>query len=180
MLPLQIQAAFDSYFSYLVKNKIDWLPIDVPKEMTIGGPDEEDFIQWRPVMSRVTPADLTEFGRSLGVRFGPQYSAVLQYKHFMQLEIYDLGFFPHPSEGWMDSLSTHVLQGHPRELLLDKGMLPFANCSDWGLYCFRLAEQCPSGEYAVYRWDHDDPQNFEPLGQDLYGTLLAFAAMSEA
>ena len=176
MLPPQIQAAFDSYFAYLVEKKLDWLPVDVPKEMTVDGPDEEDFIQWRPVMSRVTSADLTEAGRSLGVHFGPQYADVLQYKHFMQLEVGDLCFFAHPSEGWNEVLTAHVLRGHPRELLLNKGMLPFASCSDWGLYCFRLAEQLPSGEYAVYRWDHDDPQSFQPLGQDLYGTLLGLAA----
>jgi hypothetical protein len=176
MLPLSVQTLIDSYFRYLAESGINWTPRDVPADMRLGGPDEEELFQWQPVTSQISVEELESAARALGVEFGPQYSAVLQYRHFMELQIDDLNFFPHPSEGWKQSLAEHVLNGHPRELLLDRGMLPFAFCGDWGLYCFRLAEQLPSGEYAVYRWDHDFPQNFEPMGRDLFGTLLSLAA----
>ncbi len=175
MLPSPIQTVIDSYFSYLAESGINWTTRDVPTDMRIDGPDEEEYFQWQPVISRVTTEELTEAARRLGVTFGPQYSAVLKYKHFMELQIGDLNFYPHPSEAWKESLAEHVLDGHPKELLLDRGMLPFAWCGDWGLYCFRLAEQLPSGEYAVYRWDHDFPEDFEPLGQDLFGVLVRLA-----
>lgn len=175
MLPLPIQTIIDSYFSYLVEKGINWIPRDVPMEMRVGGPDEEECLQWRPIVSQLTAVDLVDAAKPLGVTFGPQYSAVLQYKHFMELQIKDLNFFPHPSEDWKKSLADHVLRGHPRELLLDKGMLPFAFCGDWGLYCFHLTERLSSGEYAVYRWDHDFPEHFESMGQDLFGTLLGLA-----
>jgi len=175
MLPVQLQAVFDSYFGYLKEKGLDWVPVTVPADMVSGKPDGE-FVQWHPVTSRVTAAELREAGATLGATLSPQYSAILQYKHFMELAVGDLGFFAHPSTGWQQVLATHVFQGHPRELLLDKGFLPFANCGDWGLYCFRLAERRTDGEYLVFRWDHDDPQQFEQVALDLYSALLQLHA----
>lgn len=42
----------------------------------------------------------------------------------------------------------------------------------WGLYCFSIDEVQTNGEYAVYRWDHDDPKHFERVSSDLYAALI--------
>lgn len=178
MLPTTIQAIFDNYFDYLQVRNLNWTPAAVPEDMLAGKRDEdEELSPWSPVVSRVTRDELVVFGQELGVRLGPQYSEVLQYKHFMELEVGDLSFFAHPSIGWQNKIAAQIFQGHPKELHFDKGMMPFARCGDWGLYCFCIKEPQANGEYAVYRWDHDDPQSFELVAPDLYCALLELSVM---
>jgi hypothetical protein len=172
MIPAQVQESIDKYFSHLLERNINCSPWAVPADMALGEADEEGLTQWRPIASRVTYAELKITEELLGVRISPQYASILQYKHFMELQVGDLNFFAHPSTGWRERIAAQVFRGHPRALLFDRGFVPFANWDDWGLYCFRIEEVQADSEYAVYRWDHDDPQQFERVSSDLYGALI--------
>jgi hypothetical protein len=53
----------------------------------------------------------------------------------------------------------------------DKGYLPFANYSDWGLWCFSLNERNEQNECPVYLWDHERPDDFEFVADNLEAAL---------
>ena len=172
MIPTQIQESIDKHFSYLLERNLNYSPLAVPSDMALGETDEEGLTPWGPIASRVTGAELKVAEEFLGIRISPQYASILQYKHFMELQVGDLDFFAHPSSSWQERIAAHVYHGHPRALLFDRGFFPFASWDEWGLYCFRIDEVQTNGEYAVYRWDHDDPKHFERVSSDLYATLI--------
>ena len=55
-----------------------------------------------------------------------------------------------------------IFNEYPRELLLDKGKIPFANWSDWGLLCFDTNNKHTNNEYPIVLWDHEMFDEFEP------------------
>jgi hypothetical protein len=144
----------------------------VPSDMTIGR-TSDDWTVWEPIGSTVADAQIEDLEGSFGVPFSPQYIGFLKHKHFIELTIGEVSLFAHPSEGWMASLRRQVLDGWPREYLLDVGLLPFADFSDWGLLCFGTLERTASGEYPVYLWDHDRPQSRERKADCLESALVA-------
>jgi hypothetical protein len=61
----------------------------------------------------------------------------------------------HPVNTWRASLSDMLYRGYPREFLIDKGLLPFAGMSDWGLLCFDINRGYLNANYPVVLWDHE-------------------------
>jgi hypothetical protein len=143
-----------------VREKLNCLPQPIPQDMATGE-KEDDWRYWVPIRSAVSSPQLAELEQELGVRFSPQYRLLLQHKHFMELHVGEVGFFQHPSTGWQAILKAQIFDGWPHELLLGKGFFPFAEYSDWGLWCFSVREEASSGEYPVYLWDHDRPDEFK-------------------
>jgi hypothetical protein len=167
---MKLLAIVDEFLERWIAEELNCLPVPVPPDMATGR-KQDDWSYWVPVKSSVTPAELSLFEQELGVQFSPQYKSLLKHKHFLELQIEDVGFFAHPSTGWQDSIRKHVLDGWPREWLLDKGFLPFAEYSDWGLWCFSIREIDSRGEYAVYLWDHDRPDQFQRVASTLESAL---------
>ena len=66
-----------------------------------------------------------------------------------------------------------IFDGWPKDWLLDKGRLPFANWEDWGLLCFDVSKGLVDGEYPVILWDHDRPEEVKPMS-DNFKSLLQF------
>lgn len=85
----------------------------------------------------------------------------------------DVGFFAHPSTGWQNSIKKQIFNGWPYEQLFGKGYLPFADYSDWGLWCFATQEKNDDGEYPVYLWDHELPDTFDFVSATLHSALVA-------
>ena len=56
-----------------------------------------------------------------------------------------------------------IFEGYPREFLIDKGYLPIASWSDWGLLCFDTNTGDGSADYPVVLWDHDGARTVTPL-----------------
>ncbi len=54
-----------------------------------------------------------------------------------------------------------IFNGYPREYLIDKGYVPFANWSDWGLLCFDVDTLCDDNNYPIVLWDHDRADEVE-------------------
>lgn len=175
MLQPHICHAVEKYFSFVLNQGVNWSPEHlVPPDMRLGEVDvEEQLVAWKPIPSTVAAGDIAKVEHALSARLSPQFVDLLSYKHFMELHLGDMWFFAHPSRGWEDVLTDHVFRGHPRELLVDKGFLPFAAWADWGLYCFSLGERNSDGEYAVYQWDHDDPHKFSAVGDSFNDAVVA-------
>lgn len=157
-----IRGAADAYFALIAAHGINWYPEHlVPHEMRASEVDhDEELVAWKPIPSQLQSIDVAAVEAVLKTPLSPQFVELLGYKHFMELHLGDMWLFAHPLTGWQDVLLKQVFEGHPRELLFDKGFLPFAGWSDWGRYCFCLNQRSPSGEYAIHQWDHGDPDNF--------------------
>lgn len=46
-------------------------------------------------------------------------------------------------------------------MFIDKGIIPFAHWSDWGMLCFDASEDKPNNEYPIVLWDHETADQFE-------------------
>lgn len=176
---MHLRAIIDRSLERWVAEHLNYLPMAIPPDMATGQM-QDDWSCWLPIDSSVTPEELALLEQELQVAFPPQYRSLLQHKHFMELHVGEVGFFSHPSTGWQDSIKKHVLKGWPREWLLDKGFLPFAEYSDWGLWCFSTREVDPFGEYAVYLWDHDRPEKFQRVASTLESALSYEASRATA
>ena len=155
-MPWTITGLVDQSLAHWESKKLNCIPGAVPEAMRTGE-IQDDWKYWRAINSTVTDQDIEEMQRLLGVRISKQYQELLRHKHFIELQIGEVSIFPHPVEGWKSRITKAVFGGYPKELLIEKGYLPFADYSDWGLLCFRVTEQNADGEYPVYRWDHEKP-----------------------
>ena len=152
----------DTYLKELLDAELNTLPIQIVPEMSDPNQDKNSEWQiWHPVASTVTDADIEVFERRIGHQFPTSYKRFLQYKHFYELQIGSCSFCEHPFGIWHASLATMIFDGDPREFLIDKGRIPFANWSDWGLLCFDTTAQCEANDYPIVLWDHEDAGQFE-------------------
>jgi hypothetical protein len=147
------------------------LPGDLPDEMKTGR-KEDDWEYWKPINSSVTDEDIEELEKQLNFTFSPQYRSLLKHKHFLELYIGEVSLLSHPIGDWKEVILKSAYKGYPREYLIDKGYFPFADFSDWGLWCFKIDEVNESGEYPIYLWDHDRPLEYKKVAGDIYSGLL--------
>lgn len=174
-MPNTIAHLIDESLADCESRKLNCHPGTVPDAMQTGE-IRDDWKYWRAIESTVTDQDIQDMERLLQVRISPQYQELLRHKHFIELQIGEISIFPHPVGTWKSSITQAVFGGYPKELLIQRGYLPFADYSDWGLLCFQVTEANADGEYAVYRWDHDRPEEFEFFAPDLRSALERGAA----
>ena len=157
-----MEKLIDKYLDELVAIGLNQLPGEIVPEMADPNQDEkEEWRVWLPIQSRVTDDEIKEFELRLGHALPETYKRFLKYKHFYELEIGECSFCEHPSGNWRASLSEMIFDGYPREFLIDKGRIPFANWSDWGLLCFDSTVEHPKNDYPIVLWDHEISDEFE-------------------
>lgn len=169
-MPKLVAQFIDDSLANWESKKLNCLPGKIPDAMRTGE-TQDDWSYWRALASTVSEDDINDMERVLHVRLSPQYKELLQHKHFMEVQIGEVSIFAHPIETWKTSITDAVFGGYPKELLIEKGYLPFANYSDWGLLCFHIIEHNADGEYPVYRWDHERSEVFEYFAPDLRSAL---------
>ncbi len=169
-MPSTITGLIDQSLAEWERKKLNCTPGAIPEAMRTGEV-QDDWQYWRAINSTVTDEDIQEMERLLGVRISKQYQEILRHKHFIELQIGEASIFPHPVEGWKSHITKAVFAGYPKELLIEKGYLPFADYSDWGLLCFRVTAPNADEEYPVYQWDHERPEKFEYFAADLRAAL---------
>ena len=169
-MPKTISQLIDESLAAWESKKGNCLPGKIPEAMQTGETCD-DWTYWHAIASTVSDDDIVEMERLLGVRLSTQYREMLRHKHFMELQIGEVSIFSHPIGTWKSKIADAVFRGWPKELLIEKGYLPFADYSDWGLLCFRLTEQNADQEYAVYRWDHERAEEYEYFAADLRSAL---------
>ena len=158
-----MEQIIDEYLKELTDLQLNKLPTKIVTEMADPNQDEnEEWRIWNPVKSQVTDIEIEEFESRLGHKLPKSYIKFLKYKHFYELQISECSFCEHPLGIWRASLSEMIFNEYPRELLLDKGKIPFANWSDWGLLCFDTNNKHTNNEYPIVLWDHEMFDEFEP------------------
>ena len=152
-----------------VDNELNTLPIDIEPEMKdLNQGKDEEWKTWFPIHSKVTDIEIEEIENRIGHKLPDDYKIFLKHKHFYELQISEASFCEHPVNHWSASLSEMIFNGYPRELLLDKGFIPFANWSDWGLLCFDTNRNKDNRNYPVVLWDHETANKFQNKSNDFY------------
>jgi hypothetical protein len=130
-------------------------------------------VPWKAIKSLITDAEIYATEQALQVTFPPSYRHYLQYKNF-----YELGLLsevemlcPLIPGQWSQKLLQEAFDGYPQKYIYDRGLVPFATYSDWGLTCFNT-QKASGGEYEIVVWDHERVEEQTILAPNLV-TLFA-------
>lgn len=119
--------------------------------------NDGEWKTWLPVESRVTDKEIAELEAAIGHKLPADYISFLKYKHFHELYIGEARMCRHPINTWQTSLQKMIFNNYPRQFLIDKGFVPFADMSDWGLLCFDTNRGYLTASYPIVLWDHESP-----------------------
>jgi hypothetical protein len=164
----------DKYLQKWVELDLNKLPYKkIEKEM--ADPSENPLSEWKtwfPIDSKVNDLEIIDLENQIGFNLPKAYKDFLKHKHFYELQIYQASFCSHPINIWRSSLTEMTYNGCPREYFLDKGYMPFANWSDWGLLCFNTNEKVIDHSYPIMIWDHERFDEFELQSDDFEQLIL--------
>lgn len=132
----------------------------------------DEWKRWVPIQSKVTDVELDKLEKAIGYPLPESYRTFLKHKHFYELHIGEASFCSHVVNELQSSLTDLVFNSYPREFLIDKGYIPFADWSDWGMLCFDTHSSVDGYEYAVVLWDHESWDEFTPFAGDFVSLIM--------
>lgn len=133
-------------------------------------PSTDDWRYWNPIMANITPEEFMEYENMMGFELPESYVMFLGYKHFIDLNFgHDVIFFKHTKNWVKDNFEAAKWYGY--EFTLQKGIIPFADYSDWGIVCFDKNVKYDDGEYKVVYLDHEDPDTVVDFKRGRYDFL---------
>lgn len=148
-----IHPAYDFFYTEQ-ENLKDLRLIDSSK------PIQEDSIAWKAIDSLISNQETEQVEAELKVRLPDSYKYYLQYKNFYELaHLTDVWMFcPLIPQVWQTKIKQAAFNQYRRGYLYEKGLVPFADCSDWGAVCFNTNVKQDDGEYEIVIWDHERPR----------------------
>lgn len=168
-----ITAIVDKYLQRWVDKGLNMLPGDTEPAMTDGGgANNEGWMKWFPIDSTVTDEAITAVEKQLGYKLPNRYIAFLKHKFFYELYIFEARFSEHVINQWQQQLPDMAFDGYPREFLIDKGYIPFADWYDWGMLCFDTNGKNADFDYPIIMWDHERWDEYEPFSNNFHELLL--------
>lgn len=167
-----IEEIVDLYLNKWSELGLNTLPRPIEKEMA-GSTDKEGWTTWYPIASKVTDLEIEDFEEQIGHRFPSDYKRFLKHKHFYDLQISQANF-THPVNTWRRAHVGLIYESYPREFLIDKGYLPIASWSDWGLLCFDTNAGDGEHNYPVVQWDHEWAHHVTQMYKDFTDLLDNF------
>jgi hypothetical protein len=163
----------DKHLDAWITKGLNKLPIkSIQPEMS--APSEDPTVEWKtwlPIDSKVTDAELDEIETAIGYKLSDSYRKFLKHKHFYNLHIGEASFCRHAVNEWRSSQMANIFDSWPREFLIDKGYLPFADWSDWGMLCFDTSQRNNNNEYPIVQWDHERFDEFTPFATDFISLI---------
>ncbi|MCD0457121.1 SMI1/KNR4 family protein [Chryseobacterium sp. LC2016-27] len=167
-----IKNIIDIYLRKWVDMGINQLPVQIETEMSDLNQDmSEEWRTWFPVNSKVTDEEINDIENRIGYEFPEDYKTFLKHKHFYELQISEVSFCEHPINIWRTSLTEMIFDGYPKEFLIDKGYIPFANWSDWGMLCFDTNKNQNDKNYPIVLWDHELADEVQYQYEDFYDMI---------
>lgn len=155
----------DKYLERWRKLEANKIPIErIEPEM--ANPNEDFTVEWKTwllIKSKVKQEEIDELEETIGYPLPKSYREFLQHRHFYDLQIGEASFCRHEVNGWRSSQTDLVFRSYPREFLIDKGYIPFATWSDWGMLCFDTSKPVAEHNYPVVLWDHERWNVYAPV-----------------
>ena len=177
-----ITTIIDKHLNKWIEKGVNILPGKIEPEMANPNDpmNDEGWQKWYPIDSTVTDAEIEELETQLKFRLPSDYKIFLKHKYFYELYIYEARFSGHIIRRWKHQLIDKAFDGYPREFLIDKGYIPFADWNDWGQLCFDTNNQKTANEYPVVLWDHERWDEFEPYSDNFESLLVKLDKLSES
>lgn len=164
-----IKNIIDTYLTKLVDFELNNLPGQIETEMSEPNQDKtEECRIWYPIDSKVTDGEIEEIEERIGYSLPDDYKTFLKHKHFYELHISEVSFCRHPVNTWISGLSEMIFGGYPTEYLIEKGYIPFADWSDWGLLCFDTNRNQSDNNYPIVLWNHEMVDEVQDQSKDFY------------
>lgn len=181
MKDISISAIIDKHLQKWVDKGLNALPKNIEPEMANPEKpmDDKGWQKWYPVDSTVSDPEIENLEAQLGYKLPTSYKAFLKHKHFYELYIYEARFSGQEIRKWRRHLVDMAFDGYPREFVIDKGYIPFADWSDWGLLCFDTNKPSADNEYPVVLWDHESWDKFEPFSENFPYLLSKLDKLTE-
>ena len=167
-----IKNIIDTHLKKLVDIKLNMLPGQIETEMSDPNQDKkEEWRTWFPIDSKVTDDEIQEIVGRIGFKLPEDYITFLKHKHFYELRISEVSFCRHPVNTWRAKLTEMIFEGYPTEYLIEKGYIPFADWSDWGLLCFDTNRNQSDNNYPIVLWDHEIEDEVHDEYKDFYDLI---------
>ena len=159
-----IECDFDLYVNEL---KLDRRLLDETK------PQQGKQLPWKPIDSLIEDNEIADFEQELKHPLPESFKHYLKYKNFYELGVISSVhmFTPLIPGAWKNEIIDSACKGYSKIHLYDNGLIPFARYSDYGLVCFDTNCKDQNGEYEVVKWDHEDPENAEPMASNFAGLM---------
>jgi hypothetical protein len=168
-----IYAIIDKHLDRAVEEGSNTLAGKIAEEMRMPGEDQKkERKSWLAIPSKVTDEEIANLETKLSNPLPGDYKTFLKYKHFYELYIFEAQFCKHPIHTWWEELEDMVFDGYPREDLYDKGYIPFATWSDWGMLCFDVNRNDGSNNYPIVLWDHEEPDEVSDRYDNFYDMMV--------
>jgi hypothetical protein len=176
-----ISNIIDRQLQILIDKELNALPSNIEPEMANANEpmDNEGWQKWYPIESTVTDSELEELEMQLHFKLPTSYKAFLKHKHFYELYISEARFSGQEIKNWKRHLVDMAYDGYPQEFLIDKGFIPFADWSDWGLLCFDTNKPAKDNEFPIVLWDHERWDKFEDYCENFKSLILKLDKLSE-
>jgi SMI1-KNR4 cell-wall len=167
-----IKNIIDIYLKKWVDIELNKLPGQIEPEMADPNQDKkEEWRIWFPIDSKVTDDEIEEIEGRIGYNLPDDYKTFLKHKHFYELYISEVSFCRHPVNTWRARLTEMIFDGYPTEYLIEKGYIPFADWSDWGLLCFDTNSNQSDKNYPIVLWDHEMADEVQDQYKDFYDLM---------
>lgn len=153
---IYIQSVIDKAIDFNISIGSLQEPIDiVPDEMIREKhPKYDEIVFWNPIQANISQADFLEYENKIGFPLPDTYKDFLSYKYFISLNFgHEAGFFRHTSTWASDYYK--IIERYGNEKLLEKGLIPFADYTDQGLFCFDTNNVAFDNEYIIVTYDRE-------------------------
>ena len=168
-----IKSIIDKYLKKWVDKGLNKLPGQIEVEMSDPNQDKkEEWRIWFPIDSKVSDNEIDEIERKIGHKLPNDFKTFLKHKHFYNLHISDVSFCGHPINSWGEKFTKMIFDSYPTEYLIEKGYIPFADWSDWGLLCFDTNRSKENNNYPIVLWDHEVEDEVQEQFMDFYELML--------
>ena len=168
----KIKDIIDTYLKKWVDLELNKLPGQIETEMSDPSQDKkEEWRIWFPIDSKVTDDEIEEIEGRISYKLPDDYKIFLKHKHFNELHISEVSFCRHPVNTWIAKLTEMIFDGYSTEYLIEKGYIPFADWSDWGLLCFDTNRNKENNNYPIVLWDHETADQVQDEYKDFYDLI---------
>lgn len=153
--------------------KLNKIPGQIESEMSDPNQDPtEEWRIWFPIDSKATDEEIEKVEKRIGSKLPDDYKTLLKHKHFYDLHISEASFCRHPVKTWTSKLTEMIFESYPTEYLTEKGYIPFADWSDWGLLCFDTNRGKTDNNYPIVLWDHETPDQVEDQYRNFFDLII--------
>ncbi|NLU96022.1 SMI1/KNR4 family protein [Chitinophaga sp. Ak27] len=168
-----IKEIIDFYLKTSTDEGANKFPSEIEPEMADHNQDpSEEWRNWFPIDSTVTDSDIKSLENQIGYHLPEDYKTFLKHKHYYELYISEASFCRHPINKWAKHLHEMIFEGWPTEEIIDRGFIPFADWSDWGLLCFDANRNLGNNDYPIVLWDHDRSDEIKDVADNFMELLI--------